>query len=247
MRSRFSFPARGTSTIQTSRRSRSGTFCRILTRRLVPAPNGVIVFRVAEYDSNGLRLRFIRQAAMEPSLCGTHVRIAVLGSSFAWALSTPLSAQSTGAPGSAVTRYAVAVSAAEAEGARYPRVLGDSTRRRCIPATGQVTQSAEFESRGWANYATIWYGGYGKLTWWPKFPQPTDSLTVRIVSAVGAADTTVFKFAGPVRSGGDGSYMYPSGVRPPRPGPWLFLATAGPNWGCFLYLLPDKDPGFSRP
>jgi hypothetical protein len=132
----------------------------------------------------------------------------------------------------AMRQFAQAIADAEAEGARHPRTANDETSRRCAVVQSQVMQSGNFESRGWANYATR---GYGKLTWWPAYAHAGDTLTVRVISATGRSDTTLFRFGGPVRNYGTGNMMYPSAVRPPPPGAWLFLATAGPNWGCFLY------------
>lgn len=140
--------------------------------------------------------------------------------------------------------YADAIAAAEREGARHPRSAASAaTPRRCTLVTRQVEASGDFESRGWANYAAVWYSGAAKLTWWPTHPRVGDTLTVRVISAEHDNDTTAFFVGGPVRSGGSDAYLYPSSVRPARPGAWLFVATAGKNWGCFLYTLPATNPG----
>lgn len=147
-----------------------------------------------------------------------------------------------------LAQFSDVISALEAEGRRHPSASDVASDRRCRDVS-QVPMgpapSGDFEVRGFDNYAWSWYRGVSKLTWWPKYPRVGDTLTVRVVRADQRADTAVFKFRGPVRVGGNRPYMYPSDVRVPRPGPWVMVATAGANWGCFFYDLPATRPAAS--
>ncbi|MEO7771526.1 MAG: hypothetical protein ABIX19_10900 [Gemmatimonadaceae bacterium] len=133
----------------------------------------------------------------------------------------------------------------EAEGAvslRDSTAVPGDTARRCVDVAVGPARSGEFSVRGFERYAASWYAGGAKLTWWPTHARASDTLMVRLVNARRREDSVSFRFGVAVRPGGENALMHPSAPRMPHPGPWYFVARAGPNWGCFLYVLPDVAP-----
>lgn len=136
--------------------------------------------------------------------------------------------------------FAEVRSALEAEGANVPPAT-DSSTRRCVDAAIAPPRFGDFTVRGLDRYANEWHRGGSKLMWFPAAPRSGDTLTVRVVNARRIDDSVRFRFGEAVRPRGGDALMHPSGVRIPRPGPWFFVARAGNNWGCFLYVLPDAS------
>lgn len=137
-----------------------------------------------------------------------------------------------------LVRLAHLIEAAEILGARFPRdSVMSSTVRRCVDATdSDVVSSGEMEVHGFSHYPEIWRRGYGKLSWWPARPALGDSLVVRIQRLGDSTAVVAFRSRHPTRTG-RGDLIYPSGIHLPTPGDWLFIATAGTNWGCFAITL----------
>ena len=138
-------------------------------------------------------------------------------------------------------RFAAAIRAAEADGARAPR---DSTTpgvadRRCVDATGELqATSGQFGAGSFRFYATVWHQGYGKLWWRPARPSPADTLVLRathLSDSVFAREYRKAVLARPVPDNGDRFYMITD--RLPTDGAWLLVARAGTNWGCFFLQL----------
>jgi hypothetical protein len=129
--------------------------------------------------------------------------------------------------------------------------------RRCVEPQGSIALSGDVSAGSWTFYRHSWVRGAGKLWWRVARPSTDPSDTTLRVRAVlldrplpaGAesgsrstrinlrpverqGDTLVFSLHGP-----KGTTDFPSGVRVPSPGRWMFIATMGDNWGCFLYRL----------
>lgn len=103
-------------------------------------------------------------------------------------------------------------------------------------SAGHGIRSGEFVAGPFGGYKQNWARDPrdGKLWWVPLHRDAMPGLTVRAVllddPAIGRAFTLT------PAAGADGPF-YPSGVVLPAPGRWLLLATAGPNWGCFVMTL----------
>jgi hypothetical protein len=136
---------------------------------------------------------------------------------------------------------------------------GSTADRRCVSVDNITAgRSGEIVSGAWAgtrlSYTQRWTRGIGKLWWkalYDLYPsaephRPASSpilvralrldrqLAPGVESRSGEqsfverrGDTLVF-MASPAGT---------SGIRVPTPGRWMFIATSGPNWGCFLYRV----------
>lgn len=146
---------------------------------------------------------------------------------------------------------------AEAEAQRHPRAplpsqvraaFQDSpglAERTCVdverhrplaPEAG--VRSGEFIAGPFAMYANEWksqQGNFGKLWWIPLHTNAFPGLTVRAVLLDDPSIRRVFSES--IVGHGSGGAFYPSTVVLPTPGRWLLVATAGPDWGCFLLTL----------
>lgn len=150
---------------------------------------------------------------------------------------------------------------AESEGRTHPRATAPADRdltalntsgssdRKCVEVgTSETVRSGDFVAGNFAYYPRIYRQGLGKLFWipahWPEltssgWPQKGDMpLTVRVTRLDTTALSQTYNYttwAKPVGTAGD--LFVPSGLRLPEPGKWMLVATAGPNWGCFIYEL----------
>ncbi len=150
------------------------------------------------------------------------------------------------------------IATAEAKGAAYPGAAIASSERRCVQPSGRVAVSGDIQAGDWIFYRHSWVKGIGKLWWHAARPSAalsdTSTLEVRAILLdrplpVGAeamsrstrfnlrpverrSDTLVFTL-----HEGKAQTQFPSGVRVPVTGRWMFIATMGDNWGCFLYRL----------
>lgn len=150
------------------------------------------------------------------------------------------------------------IAAAEAEGARWPRAVANndtsaaagavgSSERRCADVDHiNIARSGDFVAGPFELYNSTWSGGYGKLWWRPAWVSRTDTvpLIVRVARLDAHADAVIFTQpalahgidprAPRTRTSPD---FYPSGIHVPAVGHWLLVATAGPNWGCYILTV----------
>lgn len=150
------------------------------------------------------------------------------------------------------------IAAAEAEAARHPQAppppaIGlafqdapGTGARNCVDVERQRPTSAqngvrsgEFVAGPFVIYANMWRQNpenARKLWWVPLHTGKVPSLTVR---AVALDDLTVQRtfVATTVGYSDRREAFYPSEVVLPVVGRWMLIATAGPNWGCFIVTL----------
>jgi hypothetical protein len=155
---------------------------------------------------------------------------------------------------------------AEAQGAAHPRAAANNSaafspvagtaERKCVDAEGLTfVRSGDFvagsftipaRDEGWTTHRSH------KLPWEPSQVTSGVPLVVRAARVDEPGDTRVF---GPfslvrgvdpatgVQSAGQG---YASAIRLPSAGRWLLIATAGPNWGCYLVTVSPSGTGSRR-
>ncbi len=150
---------------------------------------------------------------------------------------------------------ATTVVAAESEGARFPHLSpGDtaetgflargragSSERKCVDVAGlNEVRSGEFIVGPVSFYSNLWHQGLAKFYWVPVHttwvsPPP---LTVRAARLDAPTEQVVFAQGNVVRpTGMFTGLFYASAFRLPSEGRWLLVASAGGNWGCFIYTL----------
>jgi hypothetical protein len=170
----------------------------------------------------------------------SHVSLAVVAALTVGTLHNKPAEQPTGArPQAPFTKALHTVAEAEAEGVVYPTASGvDPKARKCIdadaPAAKEITTGdfrvdmlpvkAMFVNNADPSRPSA------VVRLWPKqaIPPAIGGLTVRASRLDGAADDVVWKQAELM----NGVAYRPGGYLPN--GRWLFVATAGPNWGCFI-------------
>lgn len=140
---------------------------------------------------------------------------------------------------SLLDRFPDHVRTAEAEGLKVATAsAGSPTYRRCVDAnTDENPHSGEFAVGGFSLYDAVWHQGEGKLVWKPAHPVIGEPLLVRAVSLDNALPPVDYRVPNMTGSVADNTAIYSSAFRLPRPGNWLLTATAGTNWGCFVYTL----------
>ena len=152
--------------------------------------------------------------------------------------------------------------AAEAEGSLFARDSGGvalarwvarpsrgTVQRRCTaPSAGSdsaptgALRSGEFAVRTWL---TVHDGFHvnekNKALWLPLHPRTTSPtpLLVRAVRVGHAADSLRQTVGGLANSRTE--FGYPSTLSFPVPGQWLVVATAGADWGCFVFTVEPKS------
>jgi hypothetical protein len=101
---------------------------------------------------------------------------------------------------------------------------------------GRGIRSGEFVAGPFGAYKKDWARDprNGKLWWVPFHTATMPGLTVRAVLLDDPAPNRTFTLTPAVGAGGP---FYPSGVVLPAPGRWMLIATAGPDWGCFIVTL----------
>jgi hypothetical protein len=103
-------------------------------------------------------------------------------------------------------------------------------------SAGHGIRSGEFVAGPFGAFGRDWARDPrdGKLWWVPLHREPMPGLTVRAVLLDDPAIDRTFTLT--PAAGADGPF-YPSGVVLPVPGRWMLLATAGPDWGCFVITI----------
>jgi hypothetical protein len=149
------------------------------------------------------------------------------------------------------------IAAAEASGLAFPGGEKATSPRRCVEAEGRGVTSGDVSAGSWKFYRTSWLQGGGKLWWYVARPfrgsdsarliiravrldrplpagaeRDSRSTRIRLRPVSRRGDTLVFTLTEPKATS-----SFPSGVRVPTPGRWMFIASMGDNWGCFLYRL----------
>ena len=156
-----------------------------------------------------------------------------------------------------------AVEAAEAEGAKHPRITVTGPEeavyaeafgpreRRCVDVGKHPTvRSGDFVA-GPFHERIVMAGTQKRKIWWTPRQMPATPVlhlrATRIGSPDGVASYTFAQTARPValsdvqayRNGGprpvpNGPSFFPTEVRLPQAGNWLVIVTSGDNWGCFI-------------
>lgn len=149
------------------------------------------------------------------------------------------------------------IAEAEMQGARYARLLPSDTAtaspfrtgglhgtadRRCVESNGPFAEvrSGEFDVRGFSGQAKVWNSGYAKFLWFPFHVtlEGTPTLTVRARRLDAPDDAVVFTSRVAAHIAGSlTEFGYPTNFMLPSQGRWLIVASAGGNWGCFVYDL----------
>lgn len=103
-------------------------------------------------------------------------------------------------------------------------------------SAGHGIRSGEFVAGPFGGYKQNWARDPrdGKLWWVPLHREAMPGLTVRAILLDDPAIRRTFTLT--PAAGADGPF-YPSGVVLPEPGRWMLLATAGPDWGCFVMTI----------
>ena len=165
----------------------------------------------------------------------------------------PARARDGGRPSVAADSMPRTTREAEAQGARHPRTAPNnpfpaaspdattgSPERTCVSVSGfNSARSGDFLASGFGEYDQVWRAGLGTISW-----QPTNvtnakepPLVVRATRLDFGIATRVFEFSAISRSAGGNTLVYPTGAHLPTSGTWMLVATAGPNWGCFLLAV----------
>jgi hypothetical protein len=140
-------------------------------------------------------------------------------------------------------RYHEAVVAAEREGSKHPG-SPDTTMadRRCVDADLYtdarglgISRSGDFTAGTFSAYAAVWRHGGGKLWFTPRLVDTAATLVVRARRLDATAAPFEYRKRRLARAVGTDDLFYATTIRLPAPGVWLLIATAGPNWGCFLF------------
>lgn len=145
---------------------------------------------------------------------------------------------------------ATRVALAEAEGRAWPRTMAPSSQplraetrflhgpapRSCVGAFSRgPLRSGEFEIGGQIGGDAVLTGATTAKVWWvPQHPSRGEPLILRAARLDAPADTFRIAIESWASAGPDGHWFYSSGTPLPRAGRWLFVATAGPDWGCFV-------------
>lgn len=167
-----------------------------------------------------------------------------------------------GVAGASVARKIPAtVAAAEAEGAKYPRgpmpktvlwafdrPFGGTAERRCVAvapdvslAPGGSLRSGDFIIRsGLLSWVWPHANGEYKVLWLPLHT-PRDireTLLLRATRVGQSADSIRIRIPAAGTPGAPRSASgFPSLVTFPKAGQWVVVATAGNDWGCFLFKI----------
>ena len=124
---------------------------------------------------------------------------------------------------------------------RSSRWMSASAERRCADVGAAASaRSGDFVVGGFSHYRASWFRqGYGKLAWntvaGPLSNPP--ALIVRISRIDAPGESRVFEVVPLISRPAGRLVFYPSGIHVPSVGRWMFVATAGDSWGCFLYDL----------
>ena len=144
------------------------------------------------------------------------------------------------------------IAAAERAAASLPSVIAGAPPRKCnIVAPAQIVlpwssknpasfdlASGDFVARsisfGWDKTLEI-----GKIPLKPSHPDP--AITLRLVwSRIDPAGETLTRQFPMVNVTGGGPMFYATAPQFPTPGRWMVVATAGAEWGCFVFDRPVR-------
>ena len=118
-----------------------------------------------------------------------------------------------------------------------------TAEHKCVEVNEQVhVRSGDILAAGFSHYRGVWYSGWGKINWLPYHPTPEapTQLVIRAARLDAAAPPWIFERPGDMATADRAHTMdfsYPTGFYLPTTGRWLLVATAGLNWGCFIYNL----------
>jgi hypothetical protein len=142
----------------------------------------------------------------------------------------------------------LSVSAAEAEGSKYPKpdvsarmalLYGEAfgpTDRRCVDAEKHATaRSGDFVAGPFDEHVMLAdVGGHAerKVWWAPRQTTTMPPMQLR-AAKIGAPDITM-SWSFPSVVWNESDYFFNTTIRFPEVGKWLVVVTSGSNWGCFL-------------
>lgn len=147
-----------------------------------------------------------------------------------------------------------AVRQAEARGAVYdggkkgPQQAGfdgqadlGTRDRKCVEVgDGDVVQSGDIVAGSFKFFRSHWQlNGARKLWWAPRYlptGQARSALSVQATPIDRPGGVTSYRREAMVRSA-SGQYFFNTDFGLPEAGRWLIVATAGPNWGCFVVVV----------
>lgn len=160
--------------------------------------------------------------------------------------------EEAGRPAVALDSVPRSVADAERDASHYLRISPDNPRRDwdssahgttervCVDGDStSIAQSGDFIVGPFGRYNDNWRNGYGLLTWQPAAVPRTEAptLTVRAERLDARDGGRVFEGFRLTHSRIGPTQFYVTGVHLPTTGRWLLVATAGPNWGCFLFTV----------
>ena len=157
----------------------------------------------------------------------------------------PLSPREIGRPATSDDSVALTITSAEARGSRHSsgaptdsistasfRAEIGTGERRCVAVgSAQYARSGDFVVGPFADYPSVWRGGYGKLAW-QLFHAHADAPLHLVLQATRLdADATPYVFdAERVFSN-----MYAGNFHLPTAGRWMLVGISGSAWGCFVF------------
>jgi len=152
------------------------------------------------------------------------------------------------------------IEVAEAEATTYPSstppdplpaIFAEEDRvgtadRKCVETNdNSEARSGEFIAGSFKDYPASWREGHGKMWWVPLhtpgsnwYPSYINSLVIRATRLDQSGENTTFSSSalawteGPSRA-----TFFPTDIHLPTEGLWMLVATAGPDWGCFILDL----------
>ena len=151
-----------------------------------------------------------------------------------------------------VTSPEAQIAAAEKAGASLPGVTANTPPRKCyilkpeqIVLPGASNNPASFDlasgdfvarsvSFGWDKTYEI-----GKIPLTPGHPDPAIKVRLDLTRIDPSGETRTLQYQ-MVNVNSGHSMFYATASQFPTPGRWMVVATAGANWGCFVFDRPVK-------
>ena len=130
------------------------------------------------------------------------------------------------------------------------RIVEEDELSAIDPARHINIRSGDWIVSGWTVYLRSWDPRQpgNKLPFVPRHQEAMSDIGMTIVGTrLGGEGDPAFTFEyerGPGYSwggehDGPGNRFYSTGIVFPAPGRWLTVVTSGPNWGCFIFELPN--------